>query len=295
MNEIRQIGKAKPFKRSIIGIALMEKTVFSSRQILSFIFSALRIDTIIRNRRYSVLFLVMLFLNGLLHAQDTIVKKSGTRILAKVVEVGTEKILFHKASMPDGPVYSEFKNEISYIRYETGLVDTFGVAAPQFAEPQSVGKISPPSEDRKEIKDHWISRYGSRDYFVGNHRVNERSLVRILMAEKNPAINNCLKEWQNKKEISVECNVMKIPVIVFSGVCGLFAMVTIPAARSVTDEQNIVKAFGLGYLGVGGAISLKVLAVISRKQSLAALDKAIDIYNGDLPAGNSASAAQKEK
>lgn len=58
-------------------------------------------------------------------AQDVIVKKDGSTILSKVLEVNTADIKYKKFSNQDGPIYTISKSEIMSINYENGEKDTF--------------------------------------------------------------------------------------------------------------------------------------------------------------------------
>ncbi len=61
-----------------------------------------------------------------IHAQDVIVKKDGSTILSKVLEVNTADIKYKKFSNPNGPTYTIGKSEILAINYENGEKDDFG-------------------------------------------------------------------------------------------------------------------------------------------------------------------------
>ena len=54
------------------------------------------------------------------YAQDTITRKDGQDIIAKVLEVNTNEIVYKLYDEPDGPTYVVNKSEILLIRYESG-------------------------------------------------------------------------------------------------------------------------------------------------------------------------------
>jgi len=75
------------------------------------------------------LFVVMLFsCSTFVCAQDVIVKRDGSTILSKVLEVNTSEIKYKKFSNQDGPTYTINKSEIMSINYENGEKDTFEAA-----------------------------------------------------------------------------------------------------------------------------------------------------------------------
>ena len=58
-------------------------------------------------------------------AQDLIVKKDGTRVEAKVLEIGEKDIKYKKASHLDGPTYLVSVANVVCIRFEDGSTDIF--------------------------------------------------------------------------------------------------------------------------------------------------------------------------
>ena len=72
-----------------------------------------------------LLVMFMLLCSTAVFAQDVIVKKDGSTILAKVLEVNTKDIKYKKHSNLSGPTYTINKSEIMSINYENGEKDTF--------------------------------------------------------------------------------------------------------------------------------------------------------------------------
>lgn len=67
-------------------------------------------------------------------AQDVIVKKDGTTIMSKVLEIGDSEIKYKKYSNQNGPTYTIKKVEIFSINYENGEKERFedsNTTAPQ--------------------------------------------------------------------------------------------------------------------------------------------------------------------
>lgn len=72
-----------------------------------------------------ILFLLFLLCSISVSAQDVIVKKDGTTILSKVLEVGQSEIRYKKHENLDGPTYTISKSELQAINYQNGAKDTF--------------------------------------------------------------------------------------------------------------------------------------------------------------------------
>lgn len=72
----------------------------------------------------SFLFVMLLSATNIF-AQDVIVKKDGTTILSKIIEVGTSEVKYKKFSSLDGPMYSISKADIMKVNYENGDSESF--------------------------------------------------------------------------------------------------------------------------------------------------------------------------
>ena len=69
--------------------------------------------------------LLVLFATIGVHAQDVILKKDGSTIICKVLEVGVSEIKYKKVDKLEGPNYSILRTEVQAINYENGEKDVF--------------------------------------------------------------------------------------------------------------------------------------------------------------------------
>ena len=71
--------------------------------------------------------LVLLFLlcSATIFAQDVIVKKDGSTILSKVLEVNQNEVKYKNYNNLNGPTYTISKSELQAINYRNGAKDTF--------------------------------------------------------------------------------------------------------------------------------------------------------------------------
>lgn len=75
--------------------------------------------------------LSLLLISCVVFAQDVIIKKDGTEISAKVVEIEDLKIKYRRFDQgTTGPIYSIAKTDVFMIRYEDGTKDVFGADKP---------------------------------------------------------------------------------------------------------------------------------------------------------------------
>ena len=75
-------------------------------------------------------FVLLSFVSMNVSAQDVIVKKDGSTILSKVLEVNQNDIKYKKYSNQNGPTYTISKAELMSINYEGGDKDVFTDSQP---------------------------------------------------------------------------------------------------------------------------------------------------------------------
>lgn len=84
-------------------------------------------------------------------AQDVIVKKDGSTIMSKVLEIGTNEIKYKKFSNQEGPTYTVLSSDVLAINYENGEKETFQVTNEDATvEPNTISEGDNP--DTKVIK-----------------------------------------------------------------------------------------------------------------------------------------------
>lgn len=85
-----------------------------------------------------IILLLLLIMPLIANSQDVIVKRDGTTILSKVLEVNTSEIKYKKFSNQQGPLYVIEKAEVMAINYESGDKDLFSDAV----KPESSEKVA---------------------------------------------------------------------------------------------------------------------------------------------------------
>lgn len=69
-------------------------------------------------------FVLTILITQNLFCQDSIHKKNGDIIAAKVLEISDSEVKFKKAENLNGPTYAELKSGLLYIKFENGTIDT---------------------------------------------------------------------------------------------------------------------------------------------------------------------------
>ena len=72
-----------------------------------------------------ILFFLLLLAATSTQAQDVIVKRDGSTIVSKVIEITTTEVKYKRFSNPTGPTYTISKAELQAINYENGEKETF--------------------------------------------------------------------------------------------------------------------------------------------------------------------------
>jgi hypothetical protein len=131
------------------------------------------------------------------NAQDIIFMKNGEEIKAKVLEVNSTNVLYKKTSNLDGPVYSESKTEIFFIKYASGVkevISTLETTAPNnqqvYSAPPIYYGIAPFYPQKIEVNDGHYYQFGLklskvRLYEIFGNFPDERIRVTGQQAVKN--------------------------------------------------------------------------------------------------------------
>lgn len=71
-----------------------------------------------------ILLLLFVMLSSIVcKSQDTIVKRDGTQINARILEVGIKSVTYKKLNNPNGPTYTDKRRQIYKIIYSNGSYD----------------------------------------------------------------------------------------------------------------------------------------------------------------------------
>lgn len=126
-------------------------------------------------------------------AQDVIVKKDGTTILAKVIAVGDDVVEYKKHSNLNGPTYKVNVDKLLSVNYENGEKDTFESAA---ESPAAVGSdvvsFGKSSADVVEKNKQLIAAYNSvSPKWTTKQKDNDaKYLMNVVRLAENSVLEN---------------------------------------------------------------------------------------------------------
>jgi len=138
-----------------------------------------------------LLSLLFLALIGEIKAQDTIVKRSGEQIPAKVMEVNSSSIKFKRIDSPDGPLYDLQLWEIRYIIYTGGRKESYESVLPP-----------PPPAPAPLIKSEDLSILTlGKKYYYKERRIDEATVLAIAKQRKDPKVDLMISKVREKNLI----------------------------------------------------------------------------------------------
>lgn len=115
-----------------------------------------------------ILFFLMLLSATTAFAQDVIVKKDGSTILSKVLEITTTEVKYKKFSNPNGPTYSIAKSEIQAINYENGEKEVFT---------DNSSTVTPSVQQSQPQNNQWYNQQMLESMNASNQLQKERLLA----------------------------------------------------------------------------------------------------------------------
>lgn len=109
-------------------------------------------------------------------AQDVIVKKDGSTILSKVIEIGSIEVKYKKHSNLEGPTYSILKSEIQTINYENGEKEKYNV------EPQQQSDFNYQNLTNKNEKEVSVkNKFAAEDLYKESRTLKAWSWVCVVV------------------------------------------------------------------------------------------------------------------
>lgn len=116
-------------------------------------------------------------------AQDTLVKQSNEKIIAKVLEVNQQEIKYKLFSFLDGPTYIISKVEVKSIRYSNGSNEIYNLTAPH---PSTNNK---PLNNMQPKDGYW--------YYYNEKVISEPVMLETAEKIKDPKIHHFIKKTRS--------------------------------------------------------------------------------------------------
>lgn len=218
--------------------------------------------------------LVFFFIRIVLNAQDTIYKRTGEIISAKILEIKIKEVSYKRTDLLDGPLFIVNKNDIKQIKYATGMIDSFAIVKPELPRQIFVNQPAYVYQDNNLIRPS--TRSGTYQYL--GHRISDRDVL-FLASQKNLL-------WKNK-EIDLNIAASKKNKALqysvgfggaFIGGLGVYSGILAIDMNSRSPNDEAVAVVGC-MLSAGVLISSQVVSFTYKLQRVKHADKVAELYN----------------
>ncbi|MDP2724259.1 MAG: hypothetical protein Q8O72_16025 [Bacteroidales bacterium] len=190
-------------------------------------------------------FIALLLLHSISYAQDTIVKKTGKKIICTIQQVNYDNIKYKNIGHENGSVFTIWKDQVAWVNHADGTTDTINDAQKSF-------KV----DTTQSIK--CVGRYFGYKINQSGHDLRNKE-VRVLFKDHPEAY----AKYKSGRRLSAWGSVISIPsAFVFGYELGTALMGTSPEP-------------GLLILGGVGA----TLGIIMTRSGKLATFQSVDLYN----------------
>lgn len=217
---------------------------------------------------------ILFFIQFGCYAQDTLYKREGTIISAKILEISIKEVTYKRTDLLDGPLFVVHKNDIQKIKYANGVVDSF-VVTKDIVKPRQVVYVS---QNYVAKNNNQIVPYIRRGtYKYQGHILSDRNVL-LLALDKNEI-------WKNKE---IELNVLESKkskmwqyVIGYSGAVlggiGIYSSALVGGSSSNSNDA----AFGAfaGILSGGLVVSSQIISFKYKLKRVKHANKVAELYN----------------
>ncbi|HRH64175.1 MAG TPA: hypothetical protein PLI68_12695 [Bacteroidia bacterium] len=210
-------------------------------------------------------------------AQDTLYKKNGDKVLAKILEVNTQTIKYTQVNS-ELPIYILDRSEVLSISYKNGSREVFN-AEPNIANDDYVAqKIRSPrtrSKNLVDIQNSPITIAGNR-YSISEFRLSPPYVDAIVLNKNDKQLSVMIKAAQDTRRTSKLLGFAPIPM----GVSSYFLLIV----GSINSANTVNGGISANYLATSGllavaAIGTGIASIVLNAQSKAMRRKAVEKYN----------------
>jgi hypothetical protein len=224
---------------------------------------------IARTIKHVLIVCTLFFLAGVSHAQDIIVRKDGSEIKAKVLEITSTVVKYRLADFEEGPLYVVNKGEIFRIVYANGVADTLRYEAP-------VQVYSAPVQQHARIE-----RAGNL-YTRNGILLDIPTIHHTIKASANQAAIDELRYEKYTRRFGKLGISIGLPV---AGVGLLYvAAGFLTGGARISSDETVIIAFGAAMTIVGTAMAITGFNLYPRSKEHMA--KAVELYNAGLARSN---------
>ncbi len=208
-------------------------------------------------------------------AQDTIYKRNGELLSAKILEISASEIKYKRFDMQDGPLFVSGTNEIKKIKFSNGAIDSFQVAKP-VTQPTSVSNpvIIAQHQANDPQKDLMIQNARGGSFYYKNNYLSEKRML-FVAAEKN-------RTWKNKeldKAILATRDYKSNQYISGFGGAGLAIACILAAGSTANTNSNSTTSIALSFNAIGIFIASQIVSPMFKRKRTQSAAKVAKLFN----------------
>lgn len=136
-------------------------------------------------KKFICLLVACLSFGVYLSAQDVILKKDNSIILANIDEITDSEIVYHDFSNPDGPVYRVSKSNVSQVKFKNGKTENYGAAAttaPQAQYQAQTQYASPYTPQYSAAAERMSASRG--DLYLGGRKLSDNEIIDLVGSQE---------------------------------------------------------------------------------------------------------------
>ena len=234
----------------------------------------LRFFSTFNTMKHTLFFILGVLCLFMAKAQDTIYKRSGERIDAKITEISSTEVKYKRFTMQDGPLFIISRNDVQKIRFSNGVVDSFAVTQPVTTQTVTPSQSGSAGTRQAPMPTNVIQNPRAGLYYYNQEKVNEKRML-FIAQDKN-------RTWKNKeleKAITATRDFKSNQYI--SGFGGpLVALACIMGAGQIAQSNPGSYAPGaLAFNGIGIFIASQIISPMFKRKRTQNARKVVELYN----------------
>lgn len=221
-----------------------------------------------------ILLILMGFLSLCIKAQDTIYKRTGDIIPAKISEINIKEVTYKRTDLLDGPLFISNKNEIRKIKYANGAIDSFKVVQ-ETPKKQAVVYVNPMRSYQYANEISLSYRRGVYQYM--GHHISDKAVFNIVSDKngtwKNAEIDLNIKDSKRNKALQYTIGYGGAVV----GGIGIYAA-ALGADVGSNSNDAAIAAFA-GILSAGVVVSSQIISFKYKLKRVKHANRVAELYN----------------
>lgn len=224
----------------------------------------------------NILFYTFLLFQAALNAQDTIYKRTGEIIPAKIYEINIKEISYRRSDLLDGPLFISSKNDIKKIKYNNGVIDSFAI----------VKEAITPQVVKNTISAYMMQNYINEIqptfrkgiYMYQNQQISDRTVLDLALNKnqiwKNSDIDYFSKQYKKNKELQYSVG---LGGAALGGISMTGSLIYI-SNNSGTSDDNLISA-SVFAVGTSVLVASQIISATFKIKSIKHSNKLAELYN----------------